>query len=70
MEEAEASAPVVLGVSRFRSEEALAKVRGLVADAFNEGGATDIRVGSDAASLHSCIDGGVSGGSPRIGSRC
>ena len=49
VEEAEASAPVVLGASRFRSEEALAKVRGVVADAFNEGGTTDIRVGSDAA---------------------
>ena len=37
-EEAEAYVPVVLGVSRIRSEEALAKVCGLVADAFNEHG--------------------------------
>ena len=41
--------PAVLGASRFRNEEALAKVLGLVADAFNEGGATEIRVSSDEA---------------------
>ena len=49
VEEAEASAPVVLGVSRFRIKEAITKVRGLVADAFNEGGTTDVRVGSDTS---------------------
>ena len=41
--------PVELGVSRIRSEEALGKVRGLVADAFNEHGATEIKEGSDEA---------------------
>ena len=46
VEEAEASAPAVLGASRFRDEEDLARVHGLVADAFNEGGATDVRAGS------------------------
>ena len=49
VEEAEASAPVVLGASCFCSEEALAKVRGLVADAFNKGGTIEVRVGSDEA---------------------
>ena len=36
VEDAEASVPDVLGASRFRNEEALAKVRGLVGDASNE----------------------------------
>ena len=49
VEETEAYKPMVLGVSRFRSEEALAKVRGLVADAFNEHGSTEVRAGSDEA---------------------
>ena len=44
--------PVALGVSRIRSEEALAKVRGLVADAFNEHGATEVKAGSDEARRH------------------
>ena len=33
--EAEASAPTVHGISRFRSEKAIAKICGLVADASN-----------------------------------
>ena len=37
-EETEACVPAVLGVSRIRSEEALAKFCGLVADAFKEHG--------------------------------
>ena len=49
VEKTEAYAPMALGVSRFRSEEALAKVRGLVADAFNEHGSTEVRAGSDKA---------------------
>ena len=40
--EADGSAPTMLGISRFRSEEAIAKVRGLVADASNEWGSTDV----------------------------
>ena len=43
----ESSEPTVLGVSRYRNEEAISKVRGLVGDAFNEWGAPEIRVGSD-----------------------
>ena len=43
----ESSEPAVLGISRYRSEEAISKVRGLVGDAFSEWGTTEIRVGSD-----------------------
>ena len=53
VEEVEAYTPVVLGASRFRSEEALAKVRGLVAEAFNENGATGVRAGSVEVQRHS-----------------
>ena len=49
VEETEAYTPMALGVSRFRSEEALTKVRGLVADAFNEHGSTEVKAGSDEA---------------------
>ena len=40
VEETESYTPMTLGVSRYRSEEALAKVCGLVADSFNEHGST------------------------------
>ena len=40
---------MALAVSRIRSEEALAKVRSLVADAFNEHGSIEVRAGSDEA---------------------
>ena len=49
VEEMEAYTPMTLGVSRYRSEEALAKVRGLVADSFNEHGSTEVRAGSNEA---------------------
>ena len=48
VEETEVYIRVANGVSRIRSEEALAKVRGLVADAFNEHSAI-VRAGSDEA---------------------
>ena len=53
--ETEAYMPMVLRVSRFRSEEALAKVRGLVTDAFNEHGSTEVRAGSDEADRKSVV---------------
>ena len=49
VEQTEAYTPMTLGVSRYRSEEALAKVRGLVADSFNEHGSTEVRAGSNEA---------------------
>ena len=49
VEETEAYTPMALGVSRFRSDKALAKVRSLVADAFNEHGSTEVRAGSNEA---------------------
>ena len=48
-EETEAYTPMMRGVSRFRSEEALAKIRSLVTDSFNEHGSTEDRAGSNEA---------------------
>ena len=49
VEETEAYTPVALGVSRIRSEEALAKVCSLVVDTFNEHSSTEVRAGSHEA---------------------
>ena len=38
----------MLGFSRYRNEEAILKVCGLVGDAFNEWGMIEIRAGFDA----------------------
>ena len=43
----ESSEPAVLGIPRYRSEEAISKVRGLVGNAFSEWGGTEIRADSD-----------------------